>query len=64
MQKGVNKFNVNPKEGISYLVDQGLLAESPEGICDFLASEEGLSKRRLGEYFGKVRGRTDPTDRR
>lgn len=57
MQRGIIKFNVNPKEGIAFLVAEELVEDSPESICGFLSSEEGLSKRRLGEYFGRVRGR-------
>lgn len=55
MERGVNKFNVNPKDGIAYLIDNGLVTDSAQGICSFLCSAEGLSKRRLGEYFGRVR---------
>ncbi|CBN74515.1 pleckstrin homology (PH) domain-containing protein [Ectocarpus siliculosus] len=53
MERGVNKFNVNPKDGIAYLIDNGLVTDSAQGICSFLCSAEGLSKRRLGEYFGR-----------
>lgn len=55
MERGVNKFNVNPKDGIAYLIDNGLVTDSAQGICSFLCTAEGLSKRRLGEYFGRVR---------
>ncbi|CAM9208119.1 unnamed protein product, partial [Hapterophycus canaliculatus] len=51
--RGINKFNMNPKEGIGYLIENGLIADTPESICDFLSNAEGLSKRRLGEYFGR-----------
>ncbi|CAM9587992.1 unnamed protein product, partial [Phaeothamnion confervicola] len=50
---GINKFNTNPKEGLQYLVEQGLFANTPSEVCAFLATEGGLSKRKLGEYFGK-----------
>lgn len=53
---GVNKFNVNPKEGLNYLVEEGLIEDNPESICEFLSTVSGLSKRRLGEYFGRVSG--------
>lgn len=56
-ERGINKFNTNPKEGIAYLIENGLVADTPESICDFLANAEGLSKRRLGEYFGRVRAK-------
>lgn len=62
MERGINRFNVNPKDGIAFLVMEGLVDDSPEGICRFLSSQEGLSKRRLGEYFGRVRGRVQATN--
>lgn len=57
MERGVNKFNVNPKDGIAYLIENGLMKDTAEQICDFLSTAEGLSKRRIGEYFGRVRER-------
>lgn len=51
---GVDKFNVSPQTGINFLVQKGHIEDSPEGICRFLSKASGLSKRRLGEYFGKV----------
>lgn len=51
---GVNKFNVNPKDGLNFLMEQDFITDTPEGICDFLSIVNGLSKRRLGEYFGRV----------
>lgn len=59
MQTGINRFNVNPKDGLAFLVEEGLVADSAESICGFLSSVDGLSKRRLGEYFGRVSGGTD-----
>lgn len=56
MQTGVNRFNVNPKDGIAFLIEEGLIADTAESICGFLSSVEGLSKRRLGDYFGRVSG--------
>eukprot|EP00903_Cladosiphon_okamuranus_P013590 g12657.t1 len=53
MERGINKFNVNPKDGIAYLVDNGLISDTAESICDFLSTGEGLSKGRIGEYFGR-----------
>lgn len=65
MERGINKFNVNPKDGITYLIENGLVADTAESICNFLSTGEGLSKRRIGEYFGRVRIRGNkrrPTD--
>lgn len=55
MDRGINKFNVNPKDGIAYLIENGLIADTADSICNFLSTGEGLSKRRIGEYFGRVR---------
>lgn len=51
----VAKFNVDPKDGINYIISQGLLREMPVDVSTFLATEPGLSKRKIGEYFGKDR---------
>ena len=55
MERGINKFNVNPKDGIAYLIENGLITDTADSICNFLCTGEGLSKRRIGEYFGRVR---------
>lgn len=55
MERGINKFNVNPKDGIAYLIENALIADTADSICNFLSTGEGLSKRRVGEYFGRVR---------
>lgn len=50
----MDRFNSNPREGINFLVQKNLIQDTAEGICDFLSTTKGLSKRRLGEYFGRV----------
>lgn len=50
---------MDPKDGLAYLIDNDLVADTAESICNFLSAAEGLSKRRLGEYFGRVRGEED-----
>lgn len=52
----MTKFNMNPKEGLNFLIEEGIIEDTPESICDFLSNVSGLSKRRLGEYFGRVSG--------
>ncbi|KAG5182159.1 hypothetical protein JKP88DRAFT_349040 [Tribonema minus] len=49
----VTKFNANPKDGIRYLVEQSVIRETPQDVCEFLVHETGLSKRKMGEYFGR-----------
>lgn len=63
MERGINKFNVNPKDGIAYLIENGLISDTAESICDFLSTGEGLSKRRIGEFFGRVRLEATRVDR-
>ncbi|CAM9688947.1 unnamed protein product [Chrysoparadoxa australica] len=52
-QEAVNKFNKSPKEGLAFLFEQGLASDDVDGIVNFFTTEVGLSKRKMGEYFGK-----------
>eukprot|EP00612_Vaucheria_litorea_P008336 CAMPEP_0171470342 /NCGR_PEP_ID=MMETSP0946-20130122/104_1 /TAXON_ID=109269 /ORGANISM="Vaucheria litorea, Strain CCMP2940" /LENGTH=1032 /DNA_ID=CAMNT_0011999727 /DNA_START=62 /DNA_END=3160 /DNA_ORIENTATION=+ len=47
----ISKFNNYPKDGILYLLQLGVIEETPEGVSDYIAHEAGLSKRKMGEYF-------------
>ena len=47
---------MDPKKGIEYLVEQDLLANTPEDIADFLYKGEGLNKSAVGEYLGEKNG--------
>ncbi|XP_067928012.1 cytohesin-1-like [Watersipora subatra] len=49
---GKKKFNVNPDEGITYLIDQGLLERNCEEVAKFLYSD-GLNKTAIGDYLGE-----------
>ena len=50
---GVKKFNIKPKEGIAFLIEQGYLKNSALDVASFLKSEEELRKTRIGEYLGE-----------
>uniref|UniRef100_A0A7N6B6W6 Cytohesin 4b n=1 Tax=Anabas testudineus TaxID=64144 RepID=A0A7N6B6W6_ANATE len=50
---GKKKFNMDPKKGISYLVENKLLDEGPQSIAEFLYKEEGLNKTAIGEFLGE-----------
>ncbi|KHJ41836.1 Sec7 domain protein [Trichuris suis] len=50
---GKKKFNVDPKKGIEFLIEHGLLGETPEQVAEFLFKAEGLSKTSIGEYLGE-----------
>jgi hypothetical protein len=66
---GKKRFNDNPKEvnqdkyfllfliyllkGIRWLIDNGLMQNTPEHTAAFLFNETGLSKRAIGDYLGE-----------
>ncbi|XP_049576605.1 cytohesin 4b isoform X1 [Syngnathus scovelli] len=50
---GKKKFNMDPKKGIHYLVENKLLEKSAARIADFLYKEEGLNKTAIGEFLGE-----------
>ncbi|XP_066988894.1 cytohesin-1 isoform X1 [Macrobrachium rosenbergii] len=53
MSIGRKKFNMDPKKGIEYLIDHGLLRNTPEDIAQFLHKGEGLNKTAIGDYLGE-----------
>ncbi|XP_044733078.1 cytohesin-1 isoform X2 [Chrysoperla carnea] len=53
MSIGRKKFNMDPKKGIEYLVEKGLLQQTPEDIAQFLHKGEGLNKTAIGDYLGE-----------
>ncbi|CAG12517.1 unnamed protein product, partial [Tetraodon nigroviridis] len=50
---GKKKFNMEPRKGISYLVENKLLDERAPAIAEFLYKEEGLNKTAIGEFLGE-----------
>lgn len=50
---GKKRFNIDPKKGIEYLVENDLLKHTPEEIASFLAKSDGLNKTAIGEYLGE-----------
>ncbi|TRY87819.1 hypothetical protein DNTS_015722 [Danionella cerebrum] len=52
-QCGKKKFNMDPKKGIQYLVDNDLLVWKPEAVAEFLYKEEGLNKTAIGNFLGE-----------
>ncbi|KAK4193806.1 ARF guanine-nucleotide exchange factor 2 [Podospora australis] len=53
--KGTNKFNENPKGGLAYLQEKGLIADAsdPVGVAQFLAGTSRVNKKQLGEFLTK-----------
>jgi cytohesin len=50
---GRKKFNMDPKKGIEYLIEHGLLTASPDDVAQFLYKGEGLNKTAIGDYLGE-----------
>lgn len=50
---GRKKFNMDPKKGIEYLIENGLLTANPDDVAQFLYKGEGLNKTAIGDYLGE-----------
>ncbi|KAA0702827.1 Cytohesin-2 PH, SEC7 and coiled-coil domain-containing protein 2 [Triplophysa tibetana] len=50
---GRKKFNMDPKKGIVFLVENELLRHTQEDIAQFLYKGEGLNKTAIGDYLGE-----------
>ncbi len=44
---------MDARKGIDYLLEQGLIANTPDAVAAFLYKGEGLSKSAVGEYLGE-----------
>ncbi|XP_072884893.1 cytohesin-2-like [Hemitrygon akajei] len=53
MAMGRKKFNMDPKKGIQFLVENDLLKNVAEEIAQFLYKGEGLNKTAIGDYLGE-----------
>lgn len=53
--KGMNKFNENPRGGLAFLQDRGIIesATDPACVAAFLKSTSLVSKKVLGEFISK-----------
>ncbi|KAI5623337.1 cytohesin-1 isoform X1, partial [Silurus asotus] len=50
---GRKKFNMDPKKGILFLIENDLLKNTCEDIAQFLYKGEGLNKTAIGDYLGE-----------
>lgn len=50
---GKKRFNMDPKKGIQFLIDNQLLDKTAESIAQFLYKGEGLNKTAIGDYLGE-----------
>lgn len=53
MSIGKKKFNMDPKKGIEFLIENELLHNVPEDVAQFLYQGEGLNKTAIGDYLGE-----------
>ncbi|KAF5905059.1 cytohesin-4-like, partial [Clarias magur] len=53
ISSGKKKFNMDPKKGVNYLVENHLLEWKPQSIAEFLYKEEGLNKTAIGDFLGE-----------
>lgn len=53
MSMGRKKFNMDPKKGIEFLIEKGLLQQTAESVAQFLHKGEGLNKTAIGDYLGE-----------
>lgn len=50
---GKKKFNMDPKKGIEFLLENELIKNAPEDVAFFLLKSEGLNKTAIGDYLGE-----------
>jgi cytohesin len=55
MKDGATQFNMEPKKGIQFLVQKGVLKMEPRDVAKFLREGKGLGKRPIGEYLAKFK---------
>ncbi|KAL0483581.1 brefeldin A-inhibited guanine nucleotide-exchange protein [Acrasis kona] len=54
LREGIALFNTaKPNKGIQHLINAGQLKQDPKEIAQFLYTQEGLSKKSIGEYIGQ-----------
>uniref|UniRef100_A0A1A8UYA5 Cytohesin 4 n=1 Tax=Nothobranchius furzeri TaxID=105023 RepID=A0A1A8UYA5_NOTFU len=51
--RGKKKFNMDPKVGIHYLVENEFLDWRAKPVAEFLYKEEGLNKTAIGNFLGE-----------
>lgn len=52
--EGIKQFNVKPKKGIKFFIENGFIeSDEPGTIAKFLLESTGLDKAAIGEYLGE-----------
>lgn len=50
---GKKKFNIDPKQGMRFLIESNLIENTPEAVAQFLFNGEGINKVAIGIYLGE-----------
>jgi len=54
VEKATSKFNIKPKRGIAYLVEQGYIDHTPEDVgLALLQFKDSFSKTQIGDFLGE-----------
>ncbi|XP_076147569.1 cytohesin-4-like [Alosa pseudoharengus] len=53
LSRGKKKFNMDPKKGVNYLVENKLLDWTPQAVAKFLYKQDGLNKTAIGDFLGE-----------
>ena len=53
LDTGILRFNMKPKKGLQYLVEHGLLENSPESVAAFFHANPALDKTVVGDFMGE-----------
>lgn len=53
LSNGKKRFNMDPKKGIEFLIEKGILKNTPQDVAEFLYKGEGLNKTAIGDYLGE-----------
>jgi len=52
LRQGIEKFNEKPLKGLAFVVEAGLVENTPEALATFLRSTPGLDKQAIGTVLG------------
>lgn len=52
MVKALARFENNPRKGVTYLIDRGVLSATPQSVATFLYRTPGLNRRQIGKFIG------------
>ena len=53
-KSGVVAFNLKPKDGIEFFKTHGVIDAGVESVAELLCFAPGLSRKRIGEYIGRI----------